>query len=351
MNNVQKWYMNDTCYDDVVVCSGVRLSRNLAEFDFSEKINSDDAEKLIAKVRALVPTLSGRESQEYYSCNMARLSQLEKEILLQFGVISPELAKKKQAAGLIVSEDESISVMINEEDHLQITAFVAGSNLREAARIASKTDDYFDSELHYAYSDKYGYLTSSITNVGTGMHASYLLSLPALTMSDRISSIKEEIGKFGVLIKSVYAEDNKSKGFLYTLTNQKTLGCTEQEIIENLDQIAGQVIALERKRRTAWIDDEHDDVEDKVFRSYGVLRYTRYITDKDALMLLAQLKLGSDTGLIELTGNGADIYRLMLEIQPANIKKLYRVSDEHEVNRFRARFLNEKLPRIRSAEL
>lgn len=346
--NPTKWYMRQNAYDDVVTASRVRLSRNLTEFDFKDKIAADDASKLVEKVRSLTPNLAGRECMEYYSCNVYKLPLLEKESLAELQTISGTLVSKTQPTGLIISEDESVSIMINEEDHIRIRAVVSGNNIREAVRIADRVDDYLDSELHYAYSDRYGYLTTCMADTGTGMRASYILSLPALAMSGRIASIQEEIGKFGVAIRPVYGDDNKSAGgFLYEVSNIKTLGNTEQELIENLDQIVGQIVNLEHKRRTAWVENDRDEVADKVFRSYGVLKFTKMINVKDALTLLGQLKLGSDLGLIGMTGNGADLYRLMMEIQPAGIQKLYKCgSEEKEISKARAVHLNRKLPRL-----
>lgn len=347
-SNPLKWYMKQNVYDDVVVSGSVRLARNLAEFDFRDKLSNDDAAKLVDKVRALTTDLAGHECTEYYSCNVNKLPESEKATLVELHAISPELAMKKQATGLIISEDESVSIMINEEDHIRLTAVAAGNNIREAYKTVDRIDDYIDSSLEYAYSDRYGYLTTCMSDVGTGMKASYVLSLPALTVSGKFSAIRDEIGKFGAVIRDVYTAEDKNPAFLYEISNLKTLGMAEPDIIENLDQIVSQIVALERKRRTAWVESEHDEVEDKVYRSYGVLRHTRKISCKDALMLLAQLKFGSDTGLIELTGNGADLYRLMMEIQPAEIAKHTKCgTDISEIDKARARFLNEKLPHIK----
>lgn len=344
-----KWYMHPGQYDDVVVSNAIRFARNLEEFDFRDRLSPEDSNKLVGKVRDLTKIISGHECTDYYSCNVNKLNDLERESLVEMHVISRELANKKQATGLIISEDESVSIMINEEDHIRISVVGAGSNIRETFKIADRIDDYFDSELAYAYSDRYGYLTTCMSDVGTGMKASYLLSLPALTMSGKIKAIRDEVGKFGAVIKEMYGEDDKTAGFMYRITNQKTLGCSEIEIIENLEQVISQIATLERKRRINWIENEHDDVEDKIYRSYGVLRHTKLITCKDAMMLLAQLKLGSDTGLINLAGNGADIHRLMIEIQPANIRKLYKCdANENDINKARAAYINEKLPHMRN---
>ena len=347
-NKVQKWYMNRNSYDDVVASSGIELARNLAEYDFRDKLGNEDAARLVEQVRSLTRELGGHECAEYYSCNVNRLSESERAALAGFSAISRELADKKQATGLIISEDESVSVMINEDDHIRINVRYAGSSIREAFKTADRIDDYIDSELQYAYSDRYGYLTTNMSDVGTGMHASYVLSLPALTMSGKLAAIRDEVGKLGTVIRDLYTDNGKNVGCLYRVSNQRTLGCTEQEIIDNLDQVVSQIVVLERKRRISWVEDDHDDIEDKVFRSYGVLKFTKVITFADAMTLLAQLKLGCDTGLISLSGNGADLYRLMMEIQPAAIRKLSGCgADAVEINRARAARINERLPELK----
>lgn len=349
--NPIKWYMKQNAYDDVVVSGSVRLARNLAEFDFRDKLDNDDAAKLVDKVRSLTVDLAGHECTEYYSCNVNKLPDGERASLVELHAISPELARKKQATGLIISEDESVSIMINEEDHIRLRAVSAGNNIREAFKTIDRIDDYIDSSLEYAYSDRYGYLTTCMSDVGTGMKASYVLSLPALSVSGKLSAVRDEVGKFGAVMRDVYSAEDKNPAFLYEISNLKTLGMSEPDIIENLDQIVSQIVALERKRRISWVENEHDEVEDKVYRSYGVLRHTRKISCKDALMLLAQLKFGSDTGLIELTGNGADLCRLMMEIQPASIRKQTKCgAEENDIDKARARFLNEKLPYLRGEQ-
>ncbi len=346
-NNTIKWYMQQKAYDDVVVSSSVRLARNLAEYDFMDRISNDDAMRLVEQVRSLTPELAGRECTEYYSCNVNRLPENEKDSLVEMSSITRELAGKKQASGLIISEDESISIMINEDDHIRISAISPGNNMRSAFADANRIDDFFDSRLRYAFSDRYGYLTTSTADVGTGMKATYVLSLPALTISGKLNAIRDEAAKCGAVFRDVISEDGKNLGYLYSVSNQKTLGVTEQEIIENLDQVVSQLTGIERKGRIAWVENNHDDVEDKVFRSYGVLKHAKLIKLKDAMALLAQLKFGSDTGLIRLGGGGADLCRLMMEIQSANIIKYYKCgADQVEIERARAKYLNEKLPAI-----
>ena len=346
-----KWYMSAESYDDVVVSSRVTLLRNLADFDFACRIGNDEAMRMVEKIRALTPGLAGRECTEYYSCIFNKLPENEQTMLLETGAVTQALKNRQQTTGLILSEDESVSIMINETDHIRIQVIRAGNMMKEAYKTADRIDNFFDTELRYAYSEKYGFLTSSTADVGTGLKASYMLSLPALAMSAKIQPIRDEVGKFGVSIEPVVSDSGKSSCLMFGVSNRRTLGLSENDIIENLDQITGQIVEIERKRRNNMLDSERTDLEDKIFRSYGVLKYARKISLDDALMLLAQIKLGSDMGIISLSRGGSELHRLMLEMQPASLIKMYECGSETgAIEEARARHLNSRLPKLRSAK-
>ena len=346
-----KWYMSAENYDDVVVYSKVVLSRNLADFDFSCRIGNDDAVRLVDKVRGLTAGLAGRECTEYYSCIFSKLPENEQNKLVETGAVTHALRTKQQTTGLMLSDNESVSIMINESDHIKIQVMNAGNSMKETYKTADRIDNYLDSELRYAYSEKYGFLTSSTADVGTGLKAAYMLSLPALAMSSKIQPIRDEVGKFGVSIEPLVTDSGKSSCLMFGVTNRRTLGLSESDIIENLDQITSQIVEIERKRRNAMLESEKTDLEDKIFRSYGVLKYARKITLDDALMLLAQLKLGTDMGIIGLSRGGTELHRLMLEMQPASLIKMYECGPDNEaVAEARARHLNQRIPRLISAK-
>lgn len=347
MEKTAKWYMHQSKYDDVIIASRVRLVRNLAAFDFADKISARDSEKLVEKVRALTPDIAGREGKDFFSCDLTRISPLDRQALVESQATAPQLAERKKPCGIILSADESVCIEINGEDHIGINCVVPGGDMRLAWETANRLDDFLDSNLQYAYSDRYGYLTTNLSNIGTGLHASYLLSLPALTLSSKIESLQEEVGKFGVVIQNLYEDGAKNAGFMYRVSNRKTLGSSEQELIDHLDQIVTQIAVLERKRRESWLEADRNEIEDKVCRSYGVLRYAKLITTRDAMLLLGQLKLGMDLNLIKTSFNGSDIHRLMIEVQPAMLQKLLRKKmDEQECALERAIYLNGSIPQI-----
>ena len=242
-----KWYYDSSAYHEVVLSGSVTLARNLADFDFPAKMSEEDAAEVVSRVRGITTELGAREGREYYSCRVDKLSNTEKDCLIESHTITPSLKRRKDPSGLIISEDESISIMVNEDDHIHIQAIRPGYNLRDAYKDANRIDDYIDSVMPYCFSEKYGYLTSKLTDAGTGMHASYLLSLPGITMGGKVDALQEEISRFDVSLKGIFGEGSKSAGFIFQLINRKTLGFTENEILENLEQVTAQIVDIEKK--------------------------------------------------------------------------------------------------------
>lgn len=344
---ITKWYMERNDHDDVIVSSRVRLARNLTGYNFGRMLSDADAQKLVDKVRTFRKEIEGRENKPYYSCDVNKLTPAEKEVLLESHAISPDLYSKEQATGLILSEDESVSIMINGRDHIRIAAITVGGNMKKIATLANRVDDMIDSRFEYAYGEKYGYLTSSLADVGTGLKASYLLFLPAITISGKLAAIETEIARFGLMLKGVYGDGVKSPGYLHRVCNRKTIGLSESDIFESLELVVGQITDLEKKLRREWYERNRAEVEDKVFRSYGVLKYARTLELKDAMTLLAQIELGRFLGIIEPADLSFDIHRLMLEIQPAMLLCTNPgVDRELSIDSIRAAYIRKKLPKI-----
>lgn len=342
-----KWYYDSAAYHEVVLSGSVTLARNLADFDFPAKMSEEDAAEVVSRVRGITTELAAREGREYYSCRVDKLSNTEKDCLIESHTITPSLKRRKDPSGLIISEDESISIMVNEDDHIHIQAIKAGYNLREAYKTANRIDDYIDSVMPYCFSEKYGYLTSKLQDAGTGMHASYLLSLPGITMGGKVDALQEEISRFDVSLKGIFGEGSKSAGFIFQLINRKTLGFTENEILENLEQVTAQIVDIEKNLRKGLFKNVGTEITDRIYRSYGVLKYAKNLPRKDAMVLLAQLKLGSDCGVIKIKGGGSALHRLMIEMQPGNLQTIYKKSmGSTQRDEYRAKYLNENLPEL-----
>ena len=307
-----KWYYDAKAYHEVVLSGSVTLARNLADYNFPARLSEEDALKVVETVRALTNDIGAREGREYYSCRVDRLSNTDKDCLIESHAITPSLKRRKEPTGLIISDDESVSIMINEDDHIHIQAINAGYNLREAYKTANRIDDFIDSELHYCFSEKYGYLTSKLQDAGTGLHAAYMLSLPGITMSGKVDALQEEISRFDVTLKGIYGEGSKSAGFIFQVSNRKTLGVSESEIMENLEQVTAQIVDIEKRLRQEQIKNVGIDLKDRIYRSYGVLKYAKNLPQKDAMVLLAQLKMGCDCGILNIKGGGCEIHLCLI---------------------------------------
>lgn len=316
---MHKWYEQIASDSDVVISSRVRLARNLETYPFSSKLEEEQAISLVNEAKGITNALSEKDNRKFYSCNISSLSEIDKTAMVERHIISPLLAEKEQTTGLILSDDETVSIMLNEEDHVRIQAIVGGMNLEQAYREADRIDDIAYEKLHFAYDEKFGYLTACPTNAGTGMRASCMMFLPALSSARMIQKLIEEVGKYGVTVRGIYGEGTKSLGSIYQISNQKTMGTSESEIIENLKRIVLQVVKQERKRREYMLSVNADEIEDQVYRSYGVLKYARQISSDDAMTLLSQIKFGADCGLIKFDRE-FNIHKLMMGVQPGSLQ-------------------------------
>lgn len=341
-----KWYEQAVPDSDVVISSRVRLARNLENHLFSSLLEEKEAVGLVEEVKEITPSLCDRDNRKYYACNISTLSDIDKTAMVERHIVSPLLAEKQQTTGLILSEDETISIMINEEDHVRIQAIVAGMNLEKAYEEADRIDDIACEKLHFAYDEKYGYLTACPTNVGTGMRASCMVFLPALSSAVMIQKLIEEVGKYGVTIRGIYGEGTKSLGSIYQISNQKTIGNSEREIIENLNRIVTQVVKQERKRREYMLSVNADELEDQVYRAYGILKYARQINSEDAMNLLSQIKFGMDCGLIAFDRK-INIHKLMMGVQPGSLQwTLGKNVGSSTRDQSRAEYIRKELPTI-----
>ncbi len=341
-----KWYEEIVPDGDVVISSRVRLARNLEDYLFSPLLKEAEAVKLVNEVKNITSSLANQNTRKYYSCNISTLSEIDKAAMVERHIVSPLLVEKEQTTGLILSDDEAVSIMINEEDHIRIQAIVGGMNLEKAFELANNIDDIAYSSLKIAYDEKYGYMTSCPTNTGTGMRASCMMFLPALSAARMIQRLIEEVGRYGVTIRGIYGEGTKSLGNIYQISNQKTIGNSEQEIIENLNRIVDQVVKQERKRREYMISLNADEIEDQVYRAYGALKYARQITSDDAMNLLSQLKFGADSGMIKFDKN-FNIHKMMMGVQPGSLQWTLGMNVGSTTrDKSRAEYISRELPNI-----
>ena len=309
-----EWYYDVGFQSDIVLSTRVRLARNLRDIPFPGKMSDEDATKVIDKVN----TALERANIDFSKEDMLSLSSLEKEQLVEKRFISPNLAASKKPAAAFVSADGNISLMVNEEDHIRLQAIYAGFECKKAYEVVSNLDKVLAETMDYAVHQKYGYLTSCLTNVGTGIRISFMMHLPAICKAQVAESLFAAMGKLGVTVRGMYGEGSKASGYLFQVSNQMTLGVNEEEIAHRLSDVVNQLIAKERELRLEIMRREGAVLEDKIMRSLGILKTARLLSTKEMLGLFSNVRFGISVGLITDVED-CILNRLMVETSPAHL--------------------------------
>jgi len=320
------WYLDTGNNSDIVTSTRIRFARNLSNYRFNRTMTREEAENMISEIENIIPSLG-------YGLKLLRLKDIDditKLTLVEKHLISPEFAFKNRLEGaIIINEEENICIMVNEEDHLRIQVFSSGLNIENLINLGIELDEKLGKLLSYAVSEKYGFLTSCPTNIGTGMRISVMLNLPALSETRNINKILDIINNFGMNIRGLYGENSKIQGNMYQISNKQSLGMTEDEIVKKLKAITEKVIEQERLARS-YLGKNEIELEDKVYRDYGILANARKISSEETTSLLSNVKLGVYMGIIkEITEK--QIKKLELYIKPANLQKYFgKILDEYE---------------------
>ena len=339
---MKKWY-EDSLDTDIVVSSRIRLARNYKKYPFSVKLSLPQAEKMIEETKKILLEGNTVLSREFEYMSVFNNKLVNKRAMMESHVISPELVRKTSPCGVLVRNDESISIMVNEEDHLRIQSMAAGMNLYKAWDLADKIDNVLEESIEYAFDEALGYLTSCPTNVGTGMRASYMLHLPALEWSGQLQNILQAIGKLGFTVRGLYGEGTKAEGSYYQISNQITLGQSESEIIDNLDTVTMQIVEQEKTIRERILKDRKIEFVDKIYRSYGIIKYAKVLTTKEAMTYLSDIKMGYEMGILNEPKAKINIYGLVMNIQPGNLQKKIGLDlNNQEIDEKRASFIREQ---------
>ncbi len=331
------WYLQNGKESDVVVSSRIRLARNLSNFPFVTKQTKETRNKLEEIIKEIVPSLG-------YGLKFVKLQDMDeitKMSLLEKHLVSPNFVINKEDTGaMLINDDENISVMINEEDHLRIQVMTSGLDIENLMNFSTELDEKIGKVLPYAYHEKYGFLTSCPTNVGTALRASVMVHLPGLEKTGNINKILEVINNFGMNIRGIYGEGSKVAANMYQISNKQTLGISENEIVKNLKLITEKIIEQERLARKILARDSIE-LEDKVYRAYGILTNAKKISSEEARDLLSEVKLGTDLGIIqELTD--LKVKKLELYTKPANLQKyLGKQIDSYERDIKRAEVIKQ----------
>jgi len=299
---------------EIVITSRIRLARNLKNYKFPTKMTDEEANSIITNANDVINGSGLNFSLSY----MKDLTELAKNVLIEKHLISPALAENKNEGAYLLSPDNKISIMINEEDHFRIQTIGSGMCLKECWDTSNKIDDILEEKLEYAFDRHLGYITSCPTNIGTGMRASVMLHLPALSITNQIDRLLYGVCQLGVAVRGVYGEGTKSMGYLYQISNQGTLGASEETLIEKITQIVMQIVEKEKNIREQLKNNNVDELEDEIYRAYGLLTNARSMSTDEAMKLISYLKLGKEIGMMESVQN-KDLYELMIKIQPNNI--------------------------------
>lgn len=341
-----KWYENNIMSNDIIISSRVSLLRNIIDYPFALKITEEQSKNLIQEVRNGFFAEPYPENYVFYP--VESIANRQKAAYIESYILSRKTDQWHKPQGLIVAEDESACVRINSRDHLNIVAMAKGDQLEEAYKKADQLDDWLNKKLDYAFSPKYGYLSSSPSNMGTGMRASYFLHLPFMESTGLVRATSEELNKYGYVLRGVYGEDSDSSGCIYQLYNQKTLGMSETELITSLKQMANQVITQERDLRTSGIRKNRDAYEDSVYKAYGILKYARSLTLNEATDYLSNLRIGLKEDLIHFQQEDFDVYPLMLQVRPAILDCISGKNLGNESRgAYRAQYIRKHLPDLK----
>ncbi|MFR5876987.1 MAG: ATP--guanido phosphotransferase [Eubacterium sp.] len=290
---MSKWYQGEGKNSDVVLYSRVRLARNLADSPFPNRMNKDIRRTVSKKIYATIK--SSDLANEFDMINLADVSKAKAFSYAEKQLISNEFAKSREQSSFMLSKDESVSIMLCEEDHIKINSFAAGQDLNEAYKKANKLDDIFIYGLHLAYTDNLGFLTSSPINLGTGLKASFALHLPALSQKNALYRLSSMVGKLGLSLRELYPN---GAGDIYVLSNQVSLGISEKSAIDNVNAICDQIVKQERAAREEL--KENIDFEDKIYRTLGILKSARRLELNEFLDNLSLVRLGISLGYFDL---------------------------------------------------
>lgn len=341
LENTGEWLKGKGEDADIVISSRARLARNLVQFPFISRATEPQKRRLEKLLRDTIITACADCNLSYFS--LADASALDSRVLMERHLISRELAEAEGPRGVAISPDEAISVMVNEEDHLRMQVIHSGLELKNTWEETSAIDNALEAHLNYAFSSKLGYLTACPTNVGTGLRVSVMLHLPGMVITKQIEKAFEAVSKMNLAVRGLYGEGTQAQGDFYQISNQITLGKSEEELLESVSAVVPALVRYERMARRTLLTENRPTLEDRVFRSLGVLQNARIISSQEALLHLSSLRLGISLGLVSQL-ESAVVNELFILAQPAHLQKLEeRELEEDERDIARASFIRKRL--------
>lgn len=321
-NALSRWTEAEGPQADTVISSRLRLARDIAGLPFPHLAPAEQADQVIDLVAAAFRSdEAGRLGLgDHVLIRLKDIPPVERLVLVEKHLISPDLANRAATGAVIIAADQSVSVMINEEDHVRIQSLQPGLQLKEALARANQVDDLLEAKLEYAFSERHGYLTACPTNVGTGMRASVMVHLPCLVINNQAGRVLSTVIKLGFLVRGLYGEGTEAVGNIFQISNQVSLGHSEAETVENLINVVEQVIAHERSAREVLRGELHEQVADKVGRAYGTLLHSHIISTQEAMQHLSDVRLGVELGLVKVERKVLN--ELLVAMRPAFLQRL-----------------------------
>lgn len=320
-----EWLRGSGPESDIVISSRIRLARNLADFPFIRRCTEEDRAAIERTLRdklvnlSVVDGLSGPDGLQYVDVN--HLETIDRQFLVERQLISREHSEAAGARGVAIDPLERVSLMVNEEDHLRIQVMNSGLSLQSAWDLINRIDDLVDSQVGYAFHERLGYLTACPTNVGTGMRVSVMLHLPALVITRQIEKVFRALQKISLAVRGLYGEGSQAMGDFYQISNQVTLGRSEEELLKQVADVAPMLIDYERRAREFLVRESQKDLHDRVSRAYGILCTAQTISSEETMMLLSSVRMGVNLGLIRDV-EIPTINKLFIHTQPAHLQKL-----------------------------
>ncbi|HEX9652610.1 MAG TPA: protein arginine kinase [bacterium] len=339
--NFGRWLTNEDAFSDVIISSRIRLARNLEGVPFPNRASQEHLEGVIKKVKAACG--KSRLLTRAAHFDIGTLSALDSRYLVERRLASPQFVASKKPALLVVAEEESLSIMINEEDHLRIQTLEAGLGIQNAWRAISTADDELGKALTFSFSSQFGYLTACPTNIGTGLRVSIFIHLPALALAEQATKALDDLPTSEIAVRGFYGEGTDSVGNIYQISNQLTLGLTEKGVIRRMLDISQKIVEAERKARADLISQNRIKLEDAVYRAWAVLKSARLLSSLEAMNLISSVRLGLESGVVKHIKRSL-LNRLMVLVQPAHLQKIFKKDlQPQERDIYRANFIREYL--------
>lgn len=340
---ISPWMRESGPDSDIVLSSRIRLARNFSKANFPIHADHKQLEELKDFMSNEFGNMTLEDYKDFEFVSIEDLTDIERGVLVEKHLISPHLVQNAHVAATLISNNEQVSIMVNEEDHIRIQLYFPGFQVERALTEAFKIDDWLEEKVDYAFDEEKGYLTTCPTNVGTGLRASVMMHLPALRLTKQINRMVPAINQLGFVVRGIYGEGSGSIGNVFQISNQITLGKSEEDIVADLQSIVYQLIEHERRSRNTLLEQSNMKLEDRIYRSYGILKYSRIIESKEAASCLSNVRLGIDLGMIDHVSHHI-LHELMVLTQPAFLQQYAKKAlTPNERDILRATLIRERL--------